>query len=184
MKKEDFQNHLNKVREDLISELNTLRTGRATAAIIEGILVEAYPGSAPLPLNEIGTVSIPDAQSILISPWDKSILGKIEDGIRKSGRGLNPVNEGDTIRIPVPTLTEETRKEKAKEVSKMVEDAKIKVRTVRHNAISSVEEQEDNKVLTEDELYREKESIDKLVKSMNEVLDELGAKKSQELMQL
>ena len=111
-------------------------------------------------------------------------MGKIEDGIRKSGRGLNPVNEGDTIRIPVPTLTEETRKEKAKEVSKMVEDAKIKVRTVRHNAISSVEEQEDNKVLTEDELYREKESIDKLVKSMNEVLDELGAKKSQELMQL
>ncbi|MDQ5981346.1 MAG: ribosome recycling factor [Patescibacteria group bacterium] len=184
MKKEDFQNHLNKVREDLVSELNTLRTGRATAAIIEGILVEAYPGSAPLPLNEVGTVSIPDSQSILISPWDKSILGKIEDGIRKSGRGLNPVNEGDAIRIPVPTLTEATRKEKTKEVSKMVEDAKIKVRTVRHNAISSVEEQEDNKVLTEDELYREKESIDKLVKSMNEVLDELGAKKSQELMQI
>lgn len=184
MKKDDLQSHLTKIREDLISELNTLRTGRATASLIDGIEVEAYSGTPAMPINELANVSVPDAQSLLISPWDKSVLGKIEDAIRKAGRGLNPVNEGEAIRVPVPLLTEETRKEKVKEVSKMVEDAKIKVRNVRQDAIKSVEEQEDNGVITEDDLFRQKEDIDKMVKSINAELEDVGAKKSQELMQI
>lgn len=184
MKKEDLKNHLAKVKEELVNELATIRTGRATQAIIDGILVEAYAGTAPLPINELGTVSIPDAQSILISPWDRSILGKMEDAIRKSNRGLNPVNEGDAIRIPVPMLTEETRKEKAKEVSRKIEESKIKVRNLRQNAMSAVEEMEENKVISEDDMYRQKEEIEKMIKEANAGFETLGELKEKELMQI
>lgn len=184
MKKEDLQNHLAKIKEDLGTELAQIRTGRASAAILDGIVVEAYPGTPPMPINELGTVSVPDAQSVLISPWDKSVLKKIEDAIRKSNRGINPVNEGEVLRIPVPPMTEEARKEKAKEVSKKVEDAKIKVRMIRQDVIKSVEEMEDNGVISEDDMHREKESIEKLIKEINTTLEEMGKKKEIELLQI
>lgn len=184
MKKEDLKNHLNRAKEELVSNLAAIRTGRANQAILDGVMVEAYPGTAPLPINELATITIPDAQSILISPWDKSIMRRIEEGIRKSPKNLNPVNEGETIRIPVPALTEESRKEKVKEVSKKVEEAKIVVRTLRQNAMSAVEEMEENGVISEDDMYRQKEEIEKMIKESNLLFEQIGKEKEKELMQI
>ena len=184
MKKEDLKNHLVRAKEELINELVSIRTGRATQSILDGIMVEAYTGTPPMPINELATVTIPDAQSILISPWDKSILKRIEEGIRKSSKGLNPVNEGEAIRIPVPTLTEETRKEKVKEVYRKVEEAKIVVRNLRQNAMSAVEEMEENKVISEDDMYRQKEEVEKMIKESNLQFEQLAKQKEIELMQV
>ena len=184
MKKEDLKIHLAKVNDELQSELTQIRTGRATSAILEGILVEAYAGTAPMPVNELGTVAIPDASSVTITPWDKSVLGKVEDALRKANRGLNPVNEGDLIRIPVPILTEDSRKEKVKEVFRKVEESKIKVRNLRQNAISAVEEMEENKVISQDDMYRQKEELEKMIKDTNLKLEQQGELKEKELMQL
>ena len=184
MKKEDLKIHLAKVIDELQSELTQIRTGRATSAILEGILVEAYAGTDPMPVNELGTVAIPDASSVTITPWDKSVLGKVEDALRKANRGLNPVNEGDLIRIPVPILTEDSRKEKVKEVFRKVEESKIKVRNLRQNAISAVEEMEENKVISQDDMYRQKEELEKMIKDTNLKLEQQGELKEKELMQL
>jgi len=184
MKPEDFQNHLTNIKKFLEDELAKLRVGRAAPALVEDIRVEAYPGSEPMPIKELGSVSVPDSQSITIAPWDKSVLKKIEDAIRNSGKGLNPINEGELIRVPVPPLTEERRREMSKEVSKIVEQAKIRVRTLRQDAIKAVEEQEDNGVISEDDMAREKKDIEANVQRTNSELDEMGTVKSAEIMRI
>lgn len=182
MKTADFHEHLAGVRKYLADELSKLRVGRASAGLVEDIMVEAYAGSAPLPIKELGSVQIPDAQSILITPWDKSVLASIEKAIRDSGKGLNPVNEGDNLRIPVPPLTEERRKGMAKEISQLVEQAKIRVRTLRKDVIKSVEEQEDNGVISEDDMNRQKKEIEAKIADINKELEEMGDQKAAEVM--
>lgn len=184
MKPEDFQSHLANIRNFLSDELSKLRVGRAVPALVEDIRVEAYPGSEAMPLKELGSVSVADSQSLTIAPWDKSILKKIEDAVRNSGKGLNPINEGELIRIPVPPLNEERRREMTKEVSKIVEQAKIRVRTLRQDVIKSVEEQEDNGVISEDDMAREKKDIEAKVQLINSELDEMGSTKSAEIMKI
>jgi ribosome recycling factor len=184
MKSEDFQNHLGNIKKFLSDELGKLRVGRAVPSLIEDIKVDAYPGSDPMPIKELGSVSVPDSQSITIAPWDKSVLRKIEDAIRNSGRGLNPINEGEQIRVPVPPLTEERRKDMSKEVSKIVEQAKIRIRTLRQDAIRSVEEQEQNGVISEDDMARMKKDIEARVKDTNDALENMGAEKSAEIMKI
>lgn len=184
MKSDDFQNHLSNIKKFLSDELTKLRVGRAVPSLVEDIRVEAYAGSEAMPIKELGSVSVPDAQSITVAPWDKSILKKIEDAIRNSGRGLNPINEGEQIRIPVPPLTEERRRDMTKEVSKTVEQAKIRVRTLRQDVIKSIEEQEDNGVISEDEMEREKKSVEAEIKKINEELEDMGQVKSAEIMDI
>ena len=184
MKSEDFQNHLSNIKKFLCDELGKLRVGRAVPSLIEDIKVEAYAGSEAMPIKELGSVSVPDAQSITISPWDKSILRKIEDAIRNSGRGLNPINEGELIRVPIPPLTEERRREMAKEVSKIVEQAKIRVRTLRQDVIKSIEEQETNGVISEDDMERQKKAVEADIKKINEELEEMGQAKSAEILEV
>lgn len=184
MKSEDLHNHLNGIKNFLSDELGKLRVGRAAPALVEEIKVQAYAGSESMAIKELGSVSVPDSQSITIAPWDKSVLKKIEDAIRNSGKGLNPINEGDQIRVPVPPLTEERRREMAKEVSKIVEQAKIRVRTIRQDAIKSVEEQEDNGVISEDDMNREKKDIEAQIKAINDELDKMGEEKSAEIMRV
>ena len=182
MKPEDIHNHLAAAKDFLRAELAQIRTGRASSALVEEIKVRAYEGSEPLPLKELGTISIPDAQSITITPWDKSVLQKIEKGILESGKGLNPVNDGESIRVPIPPLTEERRIEMTKQVSAMVEEAKIKVRNIRQNAIKAAEEMEENGVISEDELHRQKKVIEDDISKVTQELIEMGKTKEQELM--
>ena len=184
MKINDLQSHLAKVKEHLSAELSRLRTGRASASVLDAIKVQAYAGSDLMPLKELGTITIPDAQTLMISPWDKSLLPKIEDAIRKANIGLNPINDGANIRVPVPALTEERRKELVKHVSYEVEQAKISVRTIRQNAIKSVEEEEDNGVISEDDMNRQKKQIETEIANTNKELEALGLTKEKELMQI
>jgi ribosome recycling factor len=184
MKIEDLKDHLNKARIHLKDELSKVRSGKANASIIDEVRVEAYAGTEAMAVKEVATVTIPDSQSILINPWDKSLLRKIEDAIRNSGLGLNPINEGSQIRVPVPSLTEERRMEMVKHVSQIVEQSKISVRTVRQNAIKAAEEMEDNGVITEDDLFRIKKEIEDLVSSANKDLDALGEDKKEELLKI
>jgi len=184
MKDQDFQNHLNNIKEFLVSELAKLRAGRAATSLVDDIQVEAYEGSDPMPIKELASVVVPDAQSVVIAPWDKSVLKKIESAIRKSDRNLNPVNEGDQIRVPVPPLTEDRRKEMGKEISNLVEQAKIRVRTLRQDIIKSVEEQEDNSVISEDEMFRKKKEVEQKISDLNKQLEEMGEKKEEEVMKV
>lgn len=185
MKIEDLKDHLNKTKVHLKEELAKVRSGKANAAIVDEIRVNAYEGSDPMSIKELATVSIPDSQSILITPWDKTLLQKIEKGIRASSTlGLNPINEGESIRIAIPALTEERRVEMTKHVSQLVEQTKITIRNLRQNAIKAAEEMEDNKIITEDDLFKAKKDIDDLVSSTNKELDAMGEEKKQELLKI
>jgi ribosome recycling factor len=182
MKIQDLQEHLDKVKVHLKDELSKIRTGRANATILDGIRVAAYAGVDPMALKEVASVSIPDAQSILIEPWDKTLLPKIEESIRSANLGLAPINEGTNIRISIPQLTEDRRKEFAKLVSSTVEQAKISVRVIRQNAIKAIEESEDNGVISEDEMVRQKKIIEDKISQTNKDLDVAGEAKEKELM--
>lgn len=184
MKREKFLEHIENIKEFLSEELSKLRVGRATPSLVEDILVEAYPGSAAMPLKELSSITTPDAQSVVVIPWDKSVIKQVEAGIRESGKGLNPVNEGEQIRVPVPPLTEDRRKEMVKDISKIVEQAKIRVRTLRKDAIKSVEEMEENGVISEDDMFREKKEIESDVAGINETLEKMGKEKEVEVMQV
>lgn len=184
MKIEDLKDHLNKTKVHLKEELAKVRTGKANAAILDDVKVNAYEGSDPLTVKEVGTVTVPDSQSILITPWDKSLLKKIEEAVRNSKLGLNPINEGEHIRIPVPALTEERRLEMTKHVSQIVEQAKISVRTLRQNAIKAAEEMEDNGIISEDDLTRSKKEIEDVISKTNKDLDVMGEEKKQELLKI
>lgn len=181
MKQDDIQQHFTSINKFLTDELAKIRTGRASASLVEDISVNAYQGSLAMPLKELASISV-DGQSLLISPWDKSIIDAIEKEIADSGHGLNPINEGDAIRVNVPSLTEERRKEMVKEVSQVVEEAKIRVRNIRQNAIKAVEEQEENGVISEDDLHREKKRIEEAVGKANAELEEIGKAKKDELL--
>ncbi len=182
MKQEDILQHIADVKSHLSLELSKIRSGRANPGLVETILVEAYAGSPPLPINELATITVPEPQSILITPWDKSVLGKIEQAIIKSQKGFNPINEGSDIRVPIPALTEERRKEIAKDVSVMVENAKISVRNVRQDAMKSVEEQEENGIISEDEMHRLKKQFEETFSKSYLELEDIGRKKEEEVM--
>ena len=184
MKREDVAKHLDSVNKFLLDELLQVRTGRATSTLVDTIEISAYEGSDPLPLNELATVSAMDAQTLVISPWDKSILDKVEVAIRASGRGLNPVNDGESIRVNIPALTEDRRKEMVKEISLKVENAKIRIRTIRQNAIKAIDEQEENGVISEDEMHRQKKLLEEDITRANQKLVDLGKKKEEEVMKV
>ena len=184
MKADDLDSHLSEIESFLASELSKMRSGRATTSLVDDIMVVAYDGADPLPVKELGMVSADDPLSITITPWDKSILEKIETAIRKSGRGFNPVNDGQAIRVPVPPMTEETRRQRVKEISALVEQSKIKVRTIRKDVIKSVEEMEDTGTISEDDMFSQKKQIEEAVSQTNQKLEKMGKDKEAELMRL
>jgi len=182
MKQKDLQQHLEKVKDYFSKELLGLRTGRASTSLVEDIKVSAYEGSDPLPLIELASISVPEPQTILISPWDKSVLKKIEDAISASEKNLNPVNDGTSIRVPVPALTAETRKEIVKDISKHLEEAKISVRTLRQDAMKAIEEMEREGVISEDEMHKEKKLVEESVSNTNKELEGIAKKKEEEVL--
>lgn len=182
MKHEDLNQHLQDVKSHLAQELTNIRTGRAAVALVEDIKVEAYAGSQPMPLKELANIAVPEPQSITITPWDKGVLKAIETAIVNSGKGLNPANEGSLLRITVPLLTEERRKELSKEVANHVEQAKIKVRNIRQDAMKSIEEQEENGVISQDDMFRLKKQAEDTISKINDELESMGKTKSDEVM--
>lgn len=163
-------------------QLASIRAGRANASLLDRISVLYY--GAPTPLNQMAGISVPEARLMVIQPYDKTTLGDIEKAILKSDIGITPSNDGSVIRLAVPALTEERRKELVKEVKKEAEESKIAIRNVRRDANDELKKLEKNGDITEDELRREGEEIQKLTDSYIVKIDEMAKEKENEIMEI
>jgi len=161
-------------------ELGGLRTGRANPALVENVMVESY--GSKMPLTHIASVSIPDAKTIAIQPWDKGNIGPIEKAIQAANIGLNPVNDGMLIRLSIPSMTEERRKEMVKLLGQISEKAKIAIRNVREEIIKEFKKQQEEENLTEDDLSGMKKDLQEVVDKYNEQVKEITAAKEKEIM--
>lgn len=163
-------------------ELTKVRTGRASISVLDRVRVDYY--GTPSPLNQVANLTTPDAKTIAIAPFEKSLIGEIEKSILKADLGLSPTNDGNMIRIPIPPLTEERRKDIAKSLHKLAEEAKVALRNVRRDANEEVKKQEKNKQLSEDDSKRIQGEIQKITDKFVKLIDERLAKKEKEVMQI
>lgn len=174
--KQDFEKPLAILTDDLA----TMRVGRANPMIVENILVEAY--GAKTPIKQMASIAVPEPRTLVITPWDKTIIKDIEKGIVEAKIGLNPVNEGSQLRLVVPQLTEESRRELTKNVGEKMEKTRIAIRQIRDRIKTEVENAEKAGNLTEDDKYDLIKKLDDQVKSYNEKIKDLGDKKEKEIM--
>ena len=173
---------MRKALQALGRELATIRTGRATPALVDHIKVDCY--GVPTLLNQIATISVPEARVLLIQPWDRNSLPGIEKAILKSELGLNPTNDGTVIRLVLPPLTEERRRELVKIVKKRVEEGKVEVRSLRREAVEELRKKEKAKEISQDEGKRALEQLQELTDSFIEETDRLGRDKEAEIMEI
>lgn len=160
-------------------EFMRIRTGRATTALLDGIKVNCY--DTQMPLDQVATLSVPESRLITIKPWDQSILAEVEKSILKSELGLTPMNDGKIIRIPIPPLTGERRKELAKLSRKMAEEAKIALRNHRRDSNEMFKELKNEKEISEDELFKCQEEVQKITDEFIKKVDEITAEKEREI---
>ena len=182
MTKPELKSKLEKSLEFLQAELSKIRTGRASPAILESIQVTAY--GTKMAVKELGSIMVPDPQSLIISPWDKNLLNDVTKAIRDGDLGLNPVVDGDIIRVPIPDLSEERRKELTKLVTTKVEEVKNSIRSVRQEAMKEIDSQFTAKKLGEDEKFRQKEETEELVKEFTEKAEDLAEQKRSDLLKI
>ena len=178
----DLRAKLSKSLDFLKSELNQLRTGRPSPSLIENIQVEAY--DTKMTVKELGTISVLDSQNLAVSVWDKSLLKVIAGAIRESELKLNPVVDGDVVRVPLPALTEERRKDLVKLVSSKVEETKNAIRSIRQDFMKEIDRAFTDKEMGEDEKFTSKEEVEKVVKEFVEESDELGENKKEEILKV
>ncbi|HEY0020528.1 MAG TPA: ribosome recycling factor [Longimicrobium sp.] len=168
--------------EALRREFASVRTGKASPALLDSVRVEAY--GSPMPLNQVGTVSAPEPRMLTVQPWDKTMLKAIEKALRESDLGLNPSNDGNMIRIPIPALTEERRKEFVKMLHKLTEEARVAVRNVRRDANDEVKSRQKDEGLSEDDIRREQGEVQKLTDQYIAKIEELMKHKEAEIMEV
>jgi ribosome recycling factor len=166
----------------LEKEFGKLRTGRATTALVDDIVVDYY--GTPTPINQLASVSVPDPKTITIQPWDKGAFGAVEKAIQTSGLGLNPVNDGKIIRISIPALTEERRKELVKVAKKYTEECKIAIRNVRRDLNDSLKKMEKDKEISEDEKKKGEADVQKLTDDHVKMSDDAVAAKEKEIIEI
>jgi ribosome recycling factor len=179
---EDLNDRMAKSVEALKREYSRLRTGRASVSLLDGIRVSYY--DTPTPLNQMASLAVPEPRLIVVQPWDKTAIGDIEKAILKSELGLTPMNDGKIIRIAIPPLTEERRKELVKVARKMAEDNKVAVRNIRRDANEMLKDLKKEKEITEDELYRSQEEVQKTTDQFISQVDELCAAKEKEILEI
>ena len=180
--KSNMQEHLAKTEEALRKDFAGLRTGRASTGLLDGIMVEAY-GSI-VPLNQVGNTSVPEARMLSVQVWDKSLLKVVEKAIRDSGLGLNPMNDGQMIRIPIPPLSEERRIELTKIAGKYTETARISARNVRREALDAVKKLKQDNAISEDYQKRYEAEIQDMTDKTVATLDEMLKNKEIEIKQV
>jgi ribosome recycling factor len=173
---------MQKTTQVLKREMESIRSGRATPALVDHIKVEAY--DAPAPLNQLATVSVPEARLILIHPWDRSIVANIHKALLKSDLGLNPINDGDVIRLVIPPPTEERRKELVKVVRKRAEESKVAIRNLRRDAMEELRKLEKNKGTSHDEGVRASDRLQKLTDRFIAEITQIGQDKETEIMEI
>ncbi len=163
-------------------ELSKLRTGRASLSILDGIKAEYYGN--PTPLNQMASLGTPDARTIVIQPWDQSALGAIEKAIQKSDLGLNPVNDGRVVRLPIPPLNEDRRKELVKVVKKHGEECKVSIRNARREAVDGLKKLKGDSKITEDDLKKGETQVQKLTDDFIKLIDETATHKEKDIMEV
>ncbi|WP_031387229.1 ribosome recycling factor [Desulfonatronum thiodismutans] len=179
---DDNKERMEKSLQSLDREFKRLRTGRASGALLDGIRVDYYGTSTPL--DQLASISIPDSRTISIQPWDRGAFKDVEKAILKSDLGLNPVNDGKTLRIIIPPLTEERRKELVKIAKKFTEEAKVGIRNIRRDANDALKKQEKAKEITEDELRKTQDDVQKLTDDYIAKTDAVFAVKEKEIMEI
>ena len=183
MLKEEYKVYEDKMRKSIDSvaaDFASVRAGRANAAVLDRIMVDYY--GSPTPIQQIAAISSPDARTLLISPWDKTAVKGIEKAIQNSDLGINPQNDGSSIRLNFPQLTEERRKELVKQIRKYAENGKVAIRNIRRDAMEAFKKKEKSSEITEDDLKQAEKDLQKLTDDSCKKLDDLLAKKEKELM--
>ena len=172
---------MNKTIEALRKDLIRIRTGRASTALLDGVKVNCY--DAQMPLDQVASLSVPESRLITIKPWDQSIIGEIEKSILKSELGLTPMNDGKIIRIPIPPLTENRRKELVKVAKKTAEEGKIAIRNHRRESNELLKELKNEKEISEDDFFRAQEEVQNITGEYIKKVDQITAEKEKEIME-
>lgn len=180
--KNDTKNRMDKTIETLKNDFSGLRAGRAHISLLDGIMVEAYGSMTPL--SQIGTVSVPDARTLSVSVWDRGLAKAVEKSIRESDLGLNPASDGQLIRIPIPPLSEERRKELLKVAGKYSEQNKVAIRNIRRDALDEIKKLKKDNAISEDDEKRFEGEVQKLTDEAVKKIDDLLAQKEKDIMQV
>lgn len=178
----ESRERMNKTVESLEGEYRRLRTGRASVSLVDGIRVDYY--GTPTPLSQLATLTVPDPRTIMIQPWDTSIVGDVEKGILKSELGLTPMNDGKVIRISIPALTADRRKDLVKVIKKRAEETKVAVRNIRRDANEQVKELKKEKAISEDDQSRAQEETQKITDEFIKKIDAVYAAKEKEILEI
>lgn len=178
----DAEQKMQKAMEVMVNEFKGIRTGRASPALVENIRVEYY--GSPTPLKQVANISVPEPRMIIIKPYDPTFLKAIEKAIMTSDTGINPSNDGKLIRLNLPPLSEERRKQLSKVAKDTAEKAKVAVRNIRRDSIRLVEDEEKKKTLTEDAKFKLKDDLQKLIEKNEKQIDELLGKKTADIMEI
>lgn len=179
---EDAQNRMDKAIEHLTSDFAGMRAGRANPAMVEKIMVNYY--GAPTPLNQMANINVPEARLLVINPWDKGSIAEIEKAIMKSDLGVNPNNDGNVIRINIPQLTEDRRRDLVKVVKKRAEDGKVAIRNVRREANDLLKASEKDKLISEDESKKGLDEVQKITDKFIKDIDAILQVKEKEIMEV
>lgn len=179
---QDCKNRMQKSIDNLDKEFSRLRTGRASTALVDSIRVDYY--GTPTPLNQVASVSIPDSRTISISPWDRGAFTSIDKAIMKSDLGLTPINDGRAIRINIPPLTEERRKDLVKMAKKYTEEAKVAIRNVRRDVNEELKKSQTAKEISEDDLRKGQDEVQKITDGFVKKTDTIFAEKEKEIMEI
>ena len=175
---------MQKILDLVSSDIGSIRTGRAMPALVEGLSVSVYGGQQRLKINELGSISCPDSQSLVIDPWDKSIIGDIRKGIQEANVGMNPTIDDELIRVAFPPLTTEDREKYVKLLSQKLESGRIMIRQVRGEGIKSIKGKFEVKELTEDEKFDSEKHLQEITDEFVKKIEEIGDRKKQELLQI
>jgi ribosome recycling factor len=171
--------HMEKAVEALRREFGSVRTGKASPGLLDTVRVDAY--GSKMPMNQVASVSAPEPRLLVVQPWDKGLLGEVEKAIRNSDLGLNPSNDGNLIRVPVPPLTEERRKEMVRVLHKLAEEARVAIRHARQEANKVIKQQQQDHDLSEDEAHRQMQEVQKLTDEFVARVDEILKHKEHEV---
>ncbi len=178
----DAERRMQKAVEILKQDLSTIRTGRASPALVERITVDYY--GAPTPINQLATISLPEARLLLIQPWDPKLLNDIEKAIQKSDLGINPNNDGQVIRLAIPPLNEERRREMVKILHKKLDEHKVAIRNIRRDSHEKLRDREKKKEISEDELKRSTDRLQKLTDRFIDEMEKVGKSKELEILEV
>ena len=184
MDEASIKSKMQKVVDIVVSDISSIRTGRATPTLVEDLIISAYGGQQKLRINELATISTTDARTIVIDPWDKTVIGEIRKGILSANIGLNPIIDGEIIRINLPMMTSEDRKEYIKLLSTKLESGKVMIRQIRGEVMKSIKRGFEEKEITQDEKFIQEKRLQEITDEFVGKIEEIGKKKEQELLEV